>query len=175
MKNIEYKAELRDIELARATCNLLRARQAAVLLQTDEYVAVPEGRLKKRTERDAIPGPAAEALGASRVEWIWYDRPDRAVARTSRWTRLDEEQVAIRWPLLARTVAKVIVKRRELWMIENVRIHLDAVAGLGNYFELEGVVGIGDDPAETRLKVETLIEKFRPALGEPVSGSYADL
>ena len=54
-------------------------------------------------------------------------------------------------------------------------IHLDAVAGLGNYFELEGVCGVSDDPAEARLKVETLVEKFRPALGEAVSGSYADL
>ena len=76
---------------------------------------------------------------------------------------------------LERRVARVIVKRRELWRAENVRVHLDAVAGLGNYFELEGVVGIGDYPAETRLKVGTLIDKFRPALGEPVSGSYADL
>jgi adenylate cyclase class IV len=170
MKNIEFKAELRDPELARATCAILKARRVGTLVQTDEYVAVPEGRLKRRTERSA---DATD--GEARVIWIWYDRADRMNARSSRWTPLDDAQVAVRWPGLDRTVVKVIVKRRELWIVENVRIHLDSVAGLGQYFELEGVVGIADDPAETKLKVETLIEKFRPTLGEPVSGSYADL
>ena len=168
MKNIEFKAELRNIDLARAICFVVNARRVGVLLQTDEYVQVPEGRLKRRVERN-------EESGAAREEWIWYDRADRTNARPSRWTRLDDTQVAVRWPKLERRVARVIVKRRELWKAENVRVHLDAVAGLGNYFELEGIVGIGDDPAETRLKVGTLIDKFRPALGEPVSGSYADL
>lgn len=167
MKNIEVKCELRDLELARATCGLLKATRAGVLHQTDEYVQVPEGRLKRRTER--VEG------GAVTVRWIWYDRPDRTVARPSIWTELDDRQVAVRWPQLDRTVSKLIVKRRELWKIENVRIHLDTVAGLGNYFELEGVCGPSDDPAETTLKVETLVEKFRPALGEFVSAGYAEL
>jgi hypothetical protein len=62
MKNIEFKAELRDLELARATCAILKARRVGTLLQTDEYVAVPEGRLKRRTERT---GDGADgALGA---------------------------------------------------------------------------------------------------------------
>lgn len=168
MKNIEFKSELRDIELARATCLILGARRGCVLHQTDEYVAVPEGRLKLRSER-------TEGEPGTRMTWIWYDRADRVGPRGSRWTTLDDRQVAVRWAQLDRTVTKLIVKRRELWLLENVRIHLDAVAGLGNYFELEAVCGISDDPAEAKLKVETLIEKFRPALGELVSGSYADL
>jgi adenylate cyclase class IV len=168
MKNIEFKSELRDIELARATCHLLRARRVGILLQTDEYVVVPEGRLKRRTERD-------ETGTHERTEWIWYERADRVSARESLWTRLDDAQVAARWPALDRTISKVIVKRREFWFTENIRIHLDSVAGLGNYFELEGIIGVTDDESETRLKVDTLIEKFRPALGEFVSGSYSDL
>ena len=168
MKNIEFKSELRNIDLARAICFVVNARRVAVLLQTDEYVEVPEGRLKRRVERN-------EETGAVREQWIWYDRPDRTNARASRWTVLDDRQVEVRWPGLGRKPQRVIVKRRELWQAENVRVHLDAVAGLGNYFELEGVVGIGDDPAETRLNVGTLIDKFRPALGEAVSGSYEDL
>lgn len=168
MKNLECKAELRDLELARATCHLLGARRIATLLQTDEYVRVPEGRLKRRTERE-------EGSDSVRVRWIWYDRADRLGVRASRWTELDDAQVAVRWPALERSVVKVIVKRRELWRLGPVRIHLDAVAGLGSYLELEGVVGIGDGADETRRTVETLVEKLRPALGEPIGGSYADL
>ena len=168
LKNIEFKAELRDIELARTTCAFLHARRIAILHQTDEYVSVPEGRLKKRSERD-------EVSGRSRCEWIWYTRADRTNARLSVWTRLDDAQLEVRWPSLDRTITRTIVKRRELWLIENVRIHLDTVAGLGNYFELEGVCGSRSGLAETKLKVDTLLEKFRPVLGEAVSASYAEL
>jgi adenylate cyclase class IV len=168
MKNIEFKAELRNIDLARSICFVVGARALGTLLQTDEYIEVPEGRLKRRVER-------IEDTGETRQGWIWYDRADRTAARASSWTRLDEQQVAVRWPALARKPFRIIVKRRELWKVDNVRVHLDAVAGLGNYFELEGVVGMGDDPAGTRARVGRLIDQFRPALGEPVSGSYADL
>ena len=168
MKNIEFKAELRNIGLARSICLVMDARSMGVVLQTDEYVRVPEGRLKRRVERN-------EDTGTIREEWIWYDRADRTNARVSRWTSLDETQVAVRWPSLDRKISNIIIKRRELWRAGNVRVHLDAVAGLGNFLDMEGIVGIGDDPAATRLRVGTLIGKFRPALGEPVSGSYADL
>ena len=168
MKNIEFKAELRDLELAKAIAMNVGAKRAAVLLQTDEYVRVPEGRLKRRVERN-------DAAGAVRELWIWYDRPDRTGPRASRWTSLDDRQVEVRWPGLDRTVARLIIKRREVWSVENIRIHLDAVAGLGNYLELHGIVDHTADPGETRLKVTSLMEQFRPALGEPVSGSYSEL
>ena len=67
MRNIEFKSELRNIDLARAICYVVNAHRAGVLLQTDEYISVPEGRLKRRVERD-------EASGSAREEWIWYDR-----------------------------------------------------------------------------------------------------
>jgi len=132
VKNIEFKSELRNIDLARAICFVVNARRVGVLLQTDEYVAVPEGRLKRRMERN-------EETGETRQSWIWYDRGDRTNARASRWTTLDDRQVEVRWPGIDRKPSRVIVKRRELWKAENVRVHLDAVAGLGNYFELEGL------------------------------------
>ena len=81
MKNIEFKAELRNLELAKAICHAVCAKRIAALLQTDEYVAVPEGRLKRRVERN-------EESGAVRDEWLWYDRPDRTNARASVGSRL---------------------------------------------------------------------------------------
>jgi hypothetical protein len=95
MKNIEFKAELRNIHLARSVCLVVGARALGVLLQTDEYVAVPEGRLKRRVER-------VEDTGETREEWIWYDRPDRTAARATSWTRLDDRQVAVACPRVPR-------------------------------------------------------------------------
>lgn len=168
MKNIEYKAELLNLETARGIARAIGAREVAFLEQTDEYFPVAEGRLKRRTERNA-------EKGTERREWIWYDRADKVQARTSRWTRLDDRQVEIRWPDLVRKVEHYIKKRRELWDFEGVRIHLDSVAGLGNFLEFEGVVPTGGDAGPVRDTVEELIGRFRPVLGEAVSVSYADM
>jgi hypothetical protein len=37
------------------------------------------------------------------------------------------------------------------------------------------VCGSRSGLAETKLKVDTLLEKFRPVIGEAVSASYAEL
>jgi adenylate cyclase class IV len=168
MRNIEFKSELRDLRAARAIALVIGARLERVIEQRDEYVAVPEGRLKRRTERD-VKG------GEPRTEWIWYLRADSVLSRTSLWTRLDDAQVSIRWPDLDRTVRSVIVKTRELWTLGSVRIHLDAVSGLGDFFELEGVCGAGDDPARLRSEVDALVAHFRDSLGEPIGTSYAEM
>jgi adenylate cyclase class IV len=168
VKNIEYKAELLNLETARGIARAIGAREVAFLEQTDEYFPVPEGRLKRRTERNA-------AKGIERREWIWYARRDKVQARTSLWTRLDDRQVEVRWPNLGRKIEHFIKKRRELWDYEGVRIHLDSVAGLGNFLEFEGVVDSSGDPTRVRETVEELIGLFRPVLGEPVSVSYADM
>ena len=168
MKNIEYKAELLNLDTARGIARAIGAREVAFLEQTDEYFPVAEGRLKRRTERNA-------AKGIERREWIWYARRDKVQARTSLWTRLDDRQVEVRWPNLGRKIEHFIKKRRELWDYEGVRIHLDSVAGLGNFLEFEGVVDSSGDPTRVRETVEELIGLFRPVLGEPVSVSYADM
>ena len=168
MRNIEFKSELRDPRAARAIALVLGARLERVIEQRDEYVAVPEGRLKRRTERDV-------AGGEPTTEWIWYLRADSVLSRASLWTRLDDAQVSVRWPDLDRTVRSVIVKTRDLWMLGSVRIHRDAVSGLGDFFELEGVCGAGDDPARLRHEVDALVAHFREALGEPIGTSYAEM
>jgi adenylate cyclase class IV len=168
VKNIEYKAELLNLETARSIARAIGAREVAFLDQTDEYFPVAEGRLKRRTERNA-------ETGAERREWIWYARSDKVQARTSLWTRLDDRQVEVRWPNLVRKVKHFIKKRRELWDYEGVRIHIDSVLGLGNFVEFEGVVDSSGDPTRVRGTVEELIRVFKPVLGEPVSVSYADM
>jgi len=168
VKNIEYKAELLNLETARGIARAIGAREVAYLDQTDEYFPVDEGRLKRRTERN--PGQ-----GTERREWIWYARSDKVQARASLWTRLDDRQVEVRWPNLGRKIEHFIKKRRELWDYEGVRIHIDSVLGLGNFLEFEGVVDSSGDPTRVRETVEELIRVFKPVLGEPVSVSYADM
>ena len=45
MQNIEFKAELRNLEAARAQCKALDAQRIGLLRQTDTYYKLPDGRL----------------------------------------------------------------------------------------------------------------------------------
>ena len=63
----------------------------------------------------------------------------------------------------------------ELWMLENVRIHLDDVRKLGSFIEFEAVISKDHDTRECHDAIRYLREVFGPTLGEPVAASYCDL
>jgi homotetrameric cytidine deaminase len=133
-----------------------------VIVQRDTYFRVAEGRLKLREEE---PGEA---------HLIAYRRPDAAEVRVSDY-RVVPAAAGLR-DALAETlgVDVVVEKRRRLLLWETVRIHLDDVAGLGTFVELEAVADAGSDLSReqdqvARLRAEPGIEDA--ALRE---GSYAD-
>jgi adenylate cyclase class IV len=163
MHNVEYKAELRNIEAARLQCHVLGAARIGVLQQTDEYFKMTEGRLKRRTAPDEP------------VEWIHYNRPDQVSPRVSDYTLLSEEQARRKWGTHSLQPWLTVVKTRELWMLDNVRIHLDEVAELGNFIEFEAMVSLQNDTESCHAMVAMLRDTFGPVLGEPVAASYSDL
>jgi len=72
-------------------------------------------------------------------------------------------------------VRGVVVKRRHIWLWQNVRIHLDEVSGLGTFVEFEAVI---TSPAEevaapTQLNRLSTILLIRPE--DHLAPSYADL
>lgn len=163
MHNVEYKAELRDRELARAVCRNLGATYIATLEQTDTYYRVPTGRLKRR-----------ECLGEP-TEWIFYDRKDESRARLSCFTIYSESQARDRFGTQPLPQLVVVQKVRELYLFENVRLHLDDVRDLGRFIEFEALVSPGHPVASCHTVVERLRSAFGPLLGEPLSCSYSDL
>lgn len=163
MQNVEFKAEIRDIDAARRACAERGARSAGACAQVDTYVRVPAGRLKRRE----TPGRAAE--------WILYHRPDTAADRLSRYTILSDEQARVRFGQGTLTPWKVVRKVRELWLLGNVRIHFDAVEGLGSYLEIEAVVTPRHDVAECRAQVAALRAALALALGDAIAGSYESM
>lgn len=163
MQNIEFKAELRNLEAARAQCKALDAQCIGTLRQTDTYFKLPDGRLKKR-----------EAPGEP-IEWIFYHRPDRARPRMCNYSILSDEQARRRWGAYSIKPWLIVRKTRELWMIRNVRIHLDEVDELGTFIEFEAMVSKEFDVKTCHDAIADLREHFQPILGEPVSVSYCDL
>lgn len=163
MQNIEFKAELRDLDLARARCQSLEATFVRIGEQKDTYYRLLDGRLKRRES----PGDA--------VEWIFYHRTDRPAARICHYMLYSDEQARARWGVLPLREWIVVQKVRELWLLGNVRIHLDQVTELGTYIEFEAQVSRRHDVKTCHGQIASLRESFGPILGEAIAGSYADL
>ena len=68
-----------------------------------------------------------------------------------------------------------VVKRRELWLLDNVRIHLDEVERIGSFLEFDAVVDSDHDTRSCHETIKHLREVFRMTMGEPVGPSYSDL
>ena len=163
MQNIEFKAELRNVEAARRACKLVGAQKMGQLKQVDTYFKLADGRLKKR-----------EASGEP-IEWIFYHRPNRVSPKMSNYTILTDEQARRRWGTQSLSVWLVVAKTRDLWMVGDVRIHLDDIQDLGHFIEFEAMVSRRFDVKMCHTAIAELREQFQPLLGEPISVSYSDL
>ena len=69
----------------------------------------------------------------------------------------------------------IVSKRREVFWIENVRVHLDSVDGLGDFLELEAVVDEQHDEATCRRQVDDLLVDLGIGPGDLIRASYSDL
>lgn len=171
MKNIEYKAELRDPDLARAIAREIGASLIVKVQQTDTYYSVATGRVKKR---EAVALDRAVATPEP-VEYVVYERPNQIGPRASDYSILTEPEMRARFGEKPLPVWLTVGKIRELWMWRSVRIHLDKVDHLGSFFEIESLVREPTDEHHAALLAEQIRATFAPALGEPVGGSYSDL
>lgn len=164
-RNLERKARCADLSAAAAAVEQLGARQQGVLEQTDVYFRAPNGRLKLRT------------TGGQPTVLIWYERPDEANARWSRYYLVSvSDPPALRAALAAALGERGEVrKRRTLWLWHNVRIHLDEVAGLGSFVEFEAVMSGSEVEATAQARLAELAAALGLTPADDVAGSYADL
>jgi predicted adenylyl cyclase CyaB len=68
-----------------------------------------------------------------------------------------------------------VVKRRTVYLLDDVRIHLDEVADIGRFLEFEAVVNGDCDHGTSRAKLDRLCSIFHVQSNEIVGPSYADL
>ncbi len=163
MHNVEFKAELRDLDLARAICRRLGATPIASFEQIDTYFSVPSGRLKRRETQGEPP------------EYIFYERANRTRPKLSHFSIYTESQAQDRFGAAPLPTLVVVRKFRELFMLGSTRIHLDQVDGLGMFLEFESLVSRENNLADAHATIGSLRTHFGPSLGEPISVSYSDL
>lgn len=164
-RNIEMKARVADLAAVRAAALAAGARPHAVEAQVDRYYTLDGGR---RVKLRTIDGGAA-AL-------IEYHRPEAAGVRASDYTITPVRDAAAGVCLVPKGRPLVEVrKRREILLWDNVRIHLDAVDGLGTFIELEAVVDAAHDDARCHAQVAALMAAFAIADAALIRASYAEL
>ncbi len=137
-----------------------------MLRQRDTYFKAREGRLKLR-EEEGTP-----------AQLIAYQRLDVAGHRTSHYRLIDvPEPVDLREALTVTLGIKaVVVKQRRLFLWDgNVRIHLDAVEGLGDFIEFEAVASEDSDLDGEERQAAQLREAFGIDAADVIAGSYCDL
>jgi predicted adenylyl cyclase CyaB len=66
-------------------------------------------------------------------------------------------------------------KRRELLLRRNVRLHFDHVAGLGNFGEIEAVIGAGEAPELYETEVNDILTELRIEREGLIVKSYFEL
>ena len=161
--NFEFKARLKDPADVRATLKQLRARFLGTDHQVDTYFHVPAGRLKIRE---------------GRIEnfLIHYQRTDSAHARRSHVElMLLPRRNSVRGILSgALGVLTVVDKRREIYFVGNVKIHLDRVRGLGTFLEVEAMTRSGDIK-KVRAQAVKFQKLFNITAKDIVLQSYSDL
>jgi adenylate cyclase class IV len=183
--NVEIKARCADPARARATLLKLGARFVGPDHQTDTYFQVPRGRLKLREgeiENNLIFYARSDQEGPKRSDVILYG------------TRPGSELKPILDAALGTLV--VVEKRREILFVavadievpgdptaaarardrENVKVHLDAVTGLGSFVEIEAIDLDGSlGPAVLEAQCRRLMTTLGIAAHDLVAASYSDL
>lgn len=159
-RNIEIKARVADLAAARAVAVALGGRPHVVEVQTDRYYALDGGR---RVKVRSIDGGGAELID--------YRRPEASGVRASDYT------VTPLAPGEGPSGAPVVTvrKRREVLLIDNVRVHLDEVDGLGTFLELEAVVDAAHDDVVCRQQVDRLTVALGLTDDDLIRSSYAEL
>jgi adenylate cyclase, class 2 len=164
-RNVELKARLHDLAAAREVAQRLATEYIGIQQQTDTYFHCTHGRLKLRE----IAGQAASLIP--------YERPDQASAKGSDYRLVEVADAAgLKQALDAALGVLVIVsKRREIFLVANVRIHLDEVEGLGDFLEFEAVLNDGINDATGQKQLADLQLAFGIQEADLLAGSYSDL
>ncbi|MGC8640860.1 MAG: class IV adenylate cyclase [Isosphaeraceae bacterium] len=163
--NIEIKAHVPSFERVREAAQAASQTEVEVLDQEDIYYAAPSGRLKLRI------------LGESSGELIHYHRPDAAEPRASHYRIAPTTAPRVLEAILNAVlpVLGTVRKRRLLYRVGRTRIHLDRVDQLGDFVELEVVLGPGQSQEQGIAVAQELMARLGIAPEHLVRQAYIDL
>jgi predicted adenylyl cyclase CyaB len=163
--NIEIKAHVHDFNEVRRRAEQLSQRPVEIISQEDTFFNTPQGRLKLRV------------LAQDRGQLIYYTRPDQEGPKRSDYhiflTSAPEHLKRVLE--LAYGIRGIVKKTRHLYLVDQTRVHLDDVDGLGQFIELEVVLQEGQSDGEGQATAEGLMSALGIERSDLLEGAYMDL
>jgi predicted adenylyl cyclase CyaB len=165
MKNIEVKYRCDNHKEIKRAAIKLGAKFVCQLNQVDTFYNSALARLKLRCEENH---PAT---------LIAYTRADEIGSKLSDYTLLQCAEPEALHTILAQSIGikGTLSKQRTLYLLDNLRIHLDKVIGLGDFVELELVLDDESDVLKEKQHLEEIIILLGLDNYEPIACAYFDL
>jgi predicted adenylyl cyclase CyaB len=164
-RNIEIKARIASVEALAEKVAVFAVQGPIEIIQDDTFFECAAGRLKLR------------AFSQEEGELIFYRRANQQGPKESFYLRSrTSSPAALREVLtLAYGQAGRVQKQRTLFLSGRTRIHLDRVAGLGDFLELE-VVLEDNEPSEIGIhEAHELMARLGVEPSQLVEDTYVDL
>jgi predicted adenylyl cyclase CyaB len=164
-RNIEIKARIASVEAVAPKAAAVATDGPVDIVQDDTFFRCDNGRLKLR------------AFSAESGELIFYRRPDQQGPKESFYLRSPTtEPDTLRESLtLAYGQSGRVRKHRTLFLAGRTRIHLDRVEGLGDFLELEVVLGDNEASDVGVREAKELMAALGVEPGQLIDGAYVDL
>ena len=162
---IEIKARCNRHDFVRSILKETEARSVGLDHQVDTYFKVSKGRLKLRE-------------GTIEQNLIRYHRPNQEGPKRSDVTLYKPTGDPGLKEILVDTMGVLVVvdKHREIYFVDNVKIHLDKVENLGTFVEIEAIDFQGTiGPDKLHEQCEYWMKRFEIKESDLVTCSYSDL
>lgn len=174
--NLEFKARCQSLENLYPRLTELNAKHCETVHQIDTYFSMLKGKDASTPENCKPRLKLRETDDVAEAWLIYYERPNQNESRYSQYHLSKTNDPSTLKTLLtaALGIETIVEKQRELWMFKNTRIHLDTVADLGHYIELETVFQ-GQTEAEAIAEHQHVKNILHLGTADPVAVSYSDL
>ena len=164
MKNLEAEFRLDDLARAESRATALGYTRRAILNQRDTFLRVADGKLKMREEN-------------GRAALIFYHRIESGPLMLSNYEIAPVTDPATTRHILDAALGTLatVEKVRILLTRDHIRLHLDRVASLGDFGEIEAVIPDGDDPEFSRAAVDELLAALEIIPADLIDVSYFEM
>ncbi|GJQ65228.1 hypothetical protein Trydic_g7359 [Trypoxylus dichotomus] len=167
MRNIEIKAKVKDIEQLRSKAKILSKSEGTIIKQDDIFYISSHGRLKLRKFENG------------NAELIFYDRSDSKGPKLSFYEKsaIPADTTAHVDAVLSRAlgVDGTVRKTRHLFLVDQTRVHIDQVEGLGDFMELEVVLNPEQSVEDGQQIAMSLMKLLGIQEDDLLCGAYKDL
>ena len=175
-KNLEFKGQFLSFDRLYPKLVELNAIHHETVHQIDTYFNITHVKDSLKSKLCEPRLKLREAKGWSEGWLIYYERPNQDGSRYSQYQLCEIADPGSLKGLLtvALGVKTIVKKQRDVWMFNHTRIHLDTVANLGQFIELETVFR-GQTEAEAIDEHQHVKDVLHLDAVDAIAVSYSDL